>query len=165
MESPFKIKIEPIQKKHMSKVIDMLQSISSYEPVKNQLDKIWESFITQNNVHPFVALLGNKQQHDPVFMRHNGEFVRTGDVVGYGSIVIEKKIRGSTMGHIEDVVSDENFRAIGAGRAIIDHLIGIAKQEKCYKINLNCTEGNIGFYEKCGFKLNSVAMTIFKNVI
>ena len=65
------------------------------------------------------------------------------------------------MGHIEDIVTDKNFRLRGVGKAIVNYLINIAEQEKCYKINLNCSKKNIDFYKRCGFELNSFSMTIF----
>lgn len=82
-------------------------------------------------------------------------------MVGYGSVVIEEKIRGGKIGHIEDVVSHSLFRKQGLARAVVGALFNIAKANGCYKIALQCKEHNVGFYEKCGFEVSGVAMQIF----
>ena len=79
--------IVPLQRKHMEQVILLLQNMSVYLPPKDSFNDIWESFINQPNVHSVVAI-------------ENEEVV-----VGYGAVVIETKIRGGKMGHIEDIVS------------------------------------------------------------
>jgi glucosamine-phosphate N-acetyltransferase len=80
--------------------------------------------------------------------------VNSGKIVGSATLLIEPKIIHtlSYVGHIEDVVVDENSRAGGVGRLLIEHLIKIAKEHNCYKIILTCSDKNIGFYEKFGFK-------------
>jgi glucosamine-phosphate N-acetyltransferase len=75
-------------------------------------------------------------------------------VVGYGCLVVEQKIRGGRLGHIEDIVSHSNYHQQGLGKQIVTQLVKIAKQEGCYKVVLNCRLQNEGFYKKCGF-LNS----------
>ena len=42
--------------------------------------------------------------------------------MGYGSIVIETKIRGGKMGHVEDIVSHSLFRKKGIGKAVVDSI-------------------------------------------
>jgi glucosamine-phosphate N-acetyltransferase len=137
------ITIERVQRKHMEVVIDMLhRNMSQFRPPRDKLDEIWSSFELQNNVHSFVALL------DDV-------------VVGYGSVVIEMKIRGGHMGHIEDIVSHEDFRRKGIGKAIVSSLSDFAKEEGCYKLALGCAEHNVEFYRKCGYEIDYVGMIQF----
>uniref|UniRef100_A0A6C0ISS6 N-acetyltransferase domain-containing protein n=1 Tax=viral metagenome TaxID=1070528 RepID=A0A6C0ISS6_9ZZZZ len=84
-------------------------------------------------------------------------------VVGAGTIWFEPKfIHGcSNIAHIEDVVVDVNYRSLGLGKKIIDLLVSSAKKTNCYKVILNCSEKNIGFYEKCGFTQSNVQMSIY----
>ena len=82
-------------------------------------------------------------------------------IVGYGSLVIEAKIRGGKAGHIEDIVSLENYRKKGVGKAILNGLFDLAEKNGCYKVSLQCKEHNVQFYEKCNYELNGVAMQRF----
>ncbi len=131
--------IRLIKKNDMSFVIELLQSISKYKPSKSEYTKIWNKFKNQKNIHAIVAITNNK-------------------IVGYGSIVIETKIRGGKMGHIEDIVSHKDFRKSGVGRAILDKLFVLAKKKGCYKVALQCKKHNISFYKKCKYKVNAITM-------
>jgi glucosamine-phosphate N-acetyltransferase len=131
--------IREIQKTDMSFVIELLQSISKYKPSKSEYTKIWNKFKNQKNIYALVAITNNK-------------------IVGYGSIVIETKIRGGKMGHIEDIVSHKDFRKSGVGRAIVDKLFVFAKKKGCYKVALQCKKQNILFYKKCNYKVNAITM-------
>ena len=103
---------------------------------------IWNSFCQQSNVQSLVAVIDSQ-------------------IVGYGSIVIEAKIRGGKMGHIEDIVSHSLFRKKGIGKAIVNALFDVAKVNGCYKVALQCKEHHVKFYEKCGYELSGLAMQMF----
>lgn len=79
-------------------------------------------------------------------------------VVGYGSVVIEAKIRGGKIGHIEDIVVNSGFRKEGIGKAVLDELYKIAAENGCYKVALHCKEHNVHFYEKCMCNLSGISM-------
>jgi glucosamine-phosphate N-acetyltransferase len=82
-------------------------------------------------------------------------------IISTMTIIIEDKIihnMGRVM-HIEDVVVDKNYRGEGLGKMLLNHAISIAEREKCYKIILNCSEENRGFYEKCDFTKKNIQMT------
>lgn len=83
-----------------------------------------------------------------------------GRVVGVATLItINKLIRsGNRMGLIEDVAVDNNYRGYGIGRLLIESLQEQAVKRNCYKTILNCSEENIGFYEKCGFYQKEVQM-------
>jgi glucosamine-phosphate N-acetyltransferase len=136
------IRIEKTKREHMEAVLELLQHLSTFMPPNDLRDAIWESFIIQTNVYSIVALLKS-------------------EVVGYGAIVIEEKIRGGKMGHIEDIVSHPDYRGLGIGKRIVSSLSDFAKKEGCYKIALQCKAGNIVFYEKCGCEISGVAMQHF----
>ena len=84
-------------------------------------------------------------------------------VVGAGTVFIEPKLihSCSNVAHIEDVVIDINYRSQNIGKKIVASLVNIAKVSNCYKIILDCSEKNIGFYEKCGFINNNVQMSYY----
>ena len=138
-----KISIIPVNQDHISSIVDILQSISNYIPEEQDYNQIWKSFKAQSNCHGLVAIDD------------------TGAVIGYGSIVIEIKIRGGKMGHIEDIATKKEMRRKGVGKLILQSLYEIAKEENCYKISLACQKHNIPFYKKCGYDLTGIAMTKF----
>lgn len=86
-------------------------------------------------------------------------------VVASGSLVIEHKFIHSLgmLGHIEDVVVDQNERRGGIGRTLITALKDLAFEEGCYKITLDCSCNNEPFYLKNDFKCNGLQMCIYNN--
>ena len=80
------------------------------------------------------------------------------EIVAYGSIVIENKIRGEVAGHIEDIVVDKNYRCRFIGENLIKELINIGKKNSCYRITLFCKENLENFYSRQGFKKSSINM-------
>ena len=87
----------------------------------------------------------------------------TNKIVATGSIFIEPKfIRNlSSVAHIEDIVVDKEYRGYGLGKLIINYLTNIAKDKKCYKVILDCSDDNIGFYENCGFTKKGNEMALY----
>ena len=70
---------------------------------------------------------------------------------------------GGQCGHIEDVVTDAGARGGGLGRRMVEHLTGVARARGCYKVILDCSEDNEGFYTKCGFRRKEVQMVQYFN--
>ncbi len=136
------IEIKKLERKYMNQVIDLVKRISPYSPSIEMYDDIWFKFNQQNNVYPIIA-------------------INDGLVLGYGTLSTEFKIRGGKIGHIEDIVIDQNYERKGLGKKILDALYEIAKTENCLKIMLQCTNTNTKFYEKCGFIINGLAMQKF----
>ena len=137
-----KLRIEPLRREHMAQVIDLLQHMSAFQPSKDLYDEIWTSFSAQPHVFSVVA-------------------IENTTVIGYGSIVIEKKIRGGKMGHVEDIVTSPTQRIKGIGKSVVDALYEIANQHDCYKVALQCQPHNIEFYEKCNYEVSGSAMQRF----
>lgn len=136
------LKIIQLSKDKMDDVIELLQAMSDFRPSKDEHDLIWKEFSEQNNVFSFIATLEDK-------------------VVGYGSLLIETKIRGGKWGHVEDIVSHKNYRNLGVGKSIVDFLLSFAKDNGCYKVSLQCSNEHISFYKKCGYNLKGVSMEQF----
>tara|TARA_B100000780_G_scaffold3899_1_gene3124 strand:- start:178 stop:606 length:429 start_codon:yes stop_codon:yes gene_type:complete len=137
------LKIRKTIKSDMIEIVKLLQEISNYEPNETLFDDIWENFNSQKNVYSVVAQIGDV-------------------IVGYGAIVVETKIRGGKMGYIEDIVSHSEFRKKGVGKAIVEALFKIAKDNDCYKVALQCKEHNVSFYNKCNYELSGLAMQRFQ---
>ena len=80
-------------------------------------------------------------------------------VIGAGTLFILPKIHNYSVGQIEDVVVDNQYRGLHLGQRIIEILVNIGMNDfHCYKIILNCLDENIGFYEKCGFDVVGSSM-------
>ncbi len=87
-----------------------------------------------------------------------------GRVVAAGTLLIERKfIRNlGTCGHIEDIVVDCSQRGKNLGKVLLQALKELAIQVGCYKVILDCEEGKVQFYEKCGFKEKGRQMAFYK---
>lgn len=139
MDTNVFMRVEPTKKEHMKEVVALLQQISSFYPAASDYDKIWESFIAQPHVFSVVATHENS-------------------VVGYGALVLERKVRGGVMGHVEDIVVSKDHSSKGIGRMIVEALYVVARINGCYKVALQCQDRNIGFYERCGYKISGSMM-------
>jgi len=85
-----------------------------------------------------------------------------GKIIGTATLLLERKFihKGGFVGHIEDVVINKKYQGKGLGLKLISHIISVAKTSNCYKVILNCSEGNISFYEKLGFIKNEICMRL-----
>ena len=85
-----------------------------------------------------------------------------GYIAGTASVFIEPKFihSGGVVGHIEDVAVHPNYQKHGVGRALVEHLLSVCRDFKCYKVILDCAEAVIPFYERLGFHRWERAMRI-----
>lgn len=105
--------------------------------------RYWWSIMENSSIHTYVIEYKN-------------------EIIGTASLHVLKKLThsGSHVGLIEDVCVLKKYSGKGLGRGLIDTLVDIAKDEKCYKVILNCSEENVGFYKKCGFEQKEVQMRL-----
>lgn len=92
---------------------------------------------------------------------------KTNKIVGAGTVIVERKfIRNlGKIGHIEDIVVDTRIRGKNLGRIIVECLTRIAfEEENVYKVILDCSDKNVGFYEKLNYKLVQNDMGIYNEV-
>ena len=103
--------------------------------------KIFEEIRKSSNIKIFVA-------------------IKDRDIVGSITSIIEQKFihNGGKICHIEDVVTRKGFENLGIGSALVKTILELARQEKCYKVILNCSEDNSNFYEKLGFYKHDTGM-------
>jgi glucosamine-phosphate N-acetyltransferase len=83
-----------------------------------------------------------------------------GEIVGSNTLLIEQKFihNGGKVGHIEDVVTKKGYEGLGIGTALVGESLRFAKQMKCYKVILDCSEENMPFYKKIGFNEHGISM-------
>ncbi|KAG7194622.1 Glucosamine-phosphate N-acetyltransferase-like protein [Scheffersomyces spartinae] len=76
-----------------------------------------------------------------------------GKVVATGCLVVERKAihQCGKVGHIEDIAVCKLQQGKGLGLVLIQGLTAIAEKEGCYKVILDCSDHNVGFYNKCGY--------------
>ena len=103
--------------------------------------KVFEEIRKSSNIKIFVA-------------------IKDRDIVGSITSIIEQKFihNGGKICHIEDVVTRKGFENLGIGSALVKTILELARQEKCYKVILNCAEDNSNFYEKLGFYKHDTGM-------
>jgi glucosamine-phosphate N-acetyltransferase len=84
----------------------------------------------------------------------------TAEVIGATTLLVEQKLihSGGKAGHIEDVVTRKGFEGMGIGSALISHALRFAKTAGCYKVVLDCSDANIKFYQRAGFKIHETSM-------
>jgi len=84
-------------------------------------------------------------------------------IVGSGTLLIEQKYihNFGNVGHIEDIVVSDKFRGYGLGKEIIKYLTNVSNILTCYKCILDCSEENVGFYEKCKYSNKGNFMAIY----
>ncbi len=109
--------------------------------------KIFEKIKKADNIKIFVA-------------------IKDSDIVGSITAIIEQKFvhNGGKICHIEDVVTRKGFEKLGIGSVLVEKVLELAIQEKCYKVILNCSEYNSKFYENLGFYKHDVGMRYNINI-
>ena len=84
-------------------------------------------------------------------------------LVGMITIFVETKLihGGKSVGHIEDLVVDSEYRRLGIGKHLIEFCKSYAERRNCYKIILDCNAETKSFYEKNGFTDKSNGMSLY----
>ena len=116
------------------------------------MDTLKESSnITEDKALEIFRNIQLNQKHIIIVAEINGR------IVGATTLLIEPKFihQGGIVGHIEDVVVDKEFQGQKIGEKIIKYVLGIAKNNDCYKTILDCSDDVKQFYEKLGFKHHS----------
>lgn len=137
-----KVLYRPVLKQDLNKIFNLLQQLTEIDYSKRNIEDCWHSFISNKSSNSIVATLKD-------------------EIIAYGSIVIENKIRGEKAGHIEDIVVNKVYRSNGVGEKLIKELIKIGKDKGCYRITLLCDKSLEKFYNKNGFKLKEIAMKLY----
>ena len=85
------------------------------------------------------------------------------NIIGSGTLSIEPKLTygGCKMGHIENIFVHPAHRKKGYGEQLVHKLLEYAKENGCYRVDLNCTSELEHFYEKNGFKQKHICMNVY----
>ena len=134
-----KVIFRKVIKEDLDRVFKILNQLKELNIESLDKESAWNSFNENKSTKSIVGVLEN-------------------EIVAYGSIVIENKIRGEVAGHIEDIVVDKNYRGRFIGENLIKELINIGKKNKCYRITLFCKEHLKNFYSRQGFDNSSINM-------
>ena len=115
--------------------LDLYKHLTHIDP--NQITKFdYETFIDNlNNNHSIFVICDNDK------------------IISTFTLFIEQKLLRNLgrVGHVEDVVVDPSYSNKGLGKKMMNFAMNYCKNNGCYKIILNCSDNNVGFYEKCGF--------------
>ncbi|TNJ27640.1 Glucose 6-phosphate N-acetyltransferase [Giardia muris] len=122
----------------------------------SQLSTVGE--VTEERLMAFYRDVASNDRHTVAVFEGDD-----GHVIGTATLLVEPKLLhgGSFVGHIEDVVIDQQYRGIGLGKLLITHLIDCARKDGCYKVILDCNDKTIGFYEKCGLEKHGNYMAMY----
>ena len=148
------IKFQAKEEQFIIRNIDETDISRKYYELLGQLTQIDPKMMDREKTTEFLDSLNN---HHCIFVV---EQESTKEIVASGTLLIEKKLirNYGKVGHIEDIVVHEKMRGYGLGKKMIDHLSEESKKMGCYKIILDCSDENIGFYEKCGYKRKGAQM-------
>ena len=106
----------------------------------------------------FGDILKNKNHRIYVLEKGN-------KIVSCATLFVEPKFIHDCglVGHVEDVVVDKCMRGQNMGKRIINFLTSEAERLGCYKILLDCSDKNVGFYEKCDYLRKGAYMAKYLN--
>ena len=124
-----------------NEILSLLELYKQLNPEDNIIDEftaknIWEN-IENQNIKYFIA-------------KENGKVIAS----CYICIIPNLTRGGKSVGFIENVITDIEYRGKGIGKKIIKNAIKYAKEQNCYKILLqsgNKRTDAHGFYESMGF--------------
>ncbi len=82
-------------------------------------------------------------------------------VIACCTLLVEPKFIGNVdrVGHIEDVAVATGYQGMGIGSKIVEYVTGFGFEKmKCVKIELDCSESTMPFYEKLGYTYSGTLM-------
>ena len=122
-----------------------------------QYSQLIDSNIMVEDYNDFVTHRLNKDHRIVVMANEEGM------IMGAGTLLTEYKMThgGCKMGHIENVIVRPDARGQHIGKRIIEELVASATAQGCYRVDLNCEEGLVGFYAKSDFSKCQSAMSLF----
>jgi len=126
--------------------------LSDYECYKKHIN----SEFTQDYFINFLKNILDKKHYIMVVEKDN-------NIIGSGTLFIEEKLTygGCRLGHIENILINETERGKHIGINLVNKLIEISNFNKCYRIDLICSDDLINYYKKINFSTrNENAMSI-----
>jgi len=122
-----------------------VETLSAIKPVDVSFEKAYEIFAQRNSqgIHSYVV-------------------EDSGLIVATASMLIETKFyrNGGKVAHIEDVAIRPEYQGRGFGKLMMRCLEKEAEVFGCYKMILDCSDYNVVFYEKNGYKKHESQMRL-----
>ena len=120
----------------------------------NTAKLIYEREITINPLHN-------------IFIAYTDDNKGERKVIASCTLLVEPKMIGNAdrVGHIEDVAVLKEFQGRGIGMRIVEFVTryGFNEKMKCAKVELDCAQCTMPFYEKLGYVYNDVLMKKIKS--
>lgn len=142
--------------KNNSDLIDKI--VNSYVQLINQLST------TTINISDFLTNLNLINNSGIIYVGFINDINSDNfKIIASGTCYLEPKIihNYKNVGHIEDIVVDNDFRGKGIVHNILTYLKNYAKNNNCYKITLDCHESLVKVYSKSEYELKGVQMVIY----
>lgn len=141
------------------KIYNLRDILFEIQPVQifNLLKQLTESpEMESETVYKIITELPPNHK---IFMILNEQKKPTGII----TIIIETKLihGGKSVGHIEDLVVDSEYRGLGIGKRLVEFCKTYAEQNNCYKVILDCNTETKSFYEKNGFTHKNCGMSLY----
>ena len=132
------IEYRELMENEIFELLDLYEQLEQNEVKINEIEakKIWK-IIKSQNIKYFIA-------------KNNGKIISS----CYICIIPNFTRNGKSIGFIENVITDKEYRRKGIGKKVINNAIEYAKRQNCYKIILQSgikrNEAH-KFYESIGF--------------
>ncbi len=127
----------------LPQLLTLYQQLNTSDPLLSpeQAAEIWSEFILNHCCTCYIVEIDKKLVASSVI-----------------TIIPNFTRGGRPYGVIENVITHCDYRKQGIGTALMNHLIGFAKEKNCYKVMLQSgivRKDAHRFYEKAGFDGNS----------
>lgn len=142
---PENYSFRPVKSSDLSQYVDTLKVLTTVGDISpDQFHKLVAQWEKNPEIY-FPRVIADENDH----------------VVATGMLVVEQKlIHGcGKVGHVEDIAVAKNQQGKKLGNFLIELLSELARANGCYKVILDCSAHNVGFYEKCGYKDSGVFMS------
>ena len=119
-------------------LLELYKQLNPNDNIINDMDikNIWDK-IKNQNIKYFIA-------------KDNGKIIAS----CYICIIPNLTRNGKSIGFIENIITDKDYRKKGIGKNIVENAIKYAKEQNCYKVMLQSGNKRTDahkFYESMGF--------------
>ena len=142
------IEIRKLQAEDITQYLDVLKNLAIVKTDLKMAKFIYETEIAPNPLHHIFIAFDNSDKHKP-------------KVIASCTLLVEPKMIGNAdrVGHIEDVAVLKEFQGKGIGLRIVEFVTKFGFEEmKCAKIQLDCAESTMPFYQRLGYVYNDILM-------
>ena len=136
----------------------LIEDIDQYLQVLANLTEVKTDSVTAKKVYE-KDIVNNPLHY--IFIAIDKRKAVNSQVIACCTFLTEPKLIGNAdrVGHIEDVAVATEYQGVGVGSRIVDYVtrFGFEKM-KCIKVELDCSESTMPFYEKLGYIYSDILM-------